>query len=96
VALNWGSISAADVEKACTKVASLKKDKMSGIVVLHRGRALPAKEVLKVAYRLANRLDETTKLKFSSGDATLAILRELGFEAERRGRNVDAGPRPPY
>jgi hypothetical protein len=36
-----------------------------------------------VAYCLANNIPSETKLKFSSGEASLQRLRSLGFQAER-------------
>jgi hypothetical protein len=85
VSLNWDSISAKDIERACEQLATRAKDKQRGLVVIFRDRSLPAKEVLSLAYRHANGLADSVKLKFSSGDGTLARLRKLGFKAERRG-----------
>lgn len=91
MALKWSSVSAQDVERACAQVAGrAKKDKASGIVIWSAGRALPAKEVLRVAYRLANHLPDTAELRFSSGDASIGALRRLGFRAERLGPNKAA------
>jgi hypothetical protein len=93
VALKWSSVSAQDVERACAQVAGRAKDKASGIVVWSGGRALPAKEVLRVAYRLANHLPDTAELRFSSGDASIGALRRLGFRAERLGASKAASSR---
>ena len=84
VALNWKSVSAEHVRAALKQVANAKsKDSASGLIVFDGDRKLPAKEVLGVAYRLANKLASDVPLKFSSGDGTLYILQRLGFRAER-------------
>jgi hypothetical protein len=84
MALNWKSVSAEHVREALLIVSAKRStDLTAGIVILDQGRRLPAKEVLRTAYQLANRLPSDSKLKFSSGDGTLNILRNLGFEAER-------------
>jgi hypothetical protein len=84
MALNWKSVSAEHVREALLMVSAKRStDLTAGIVILDQGRRLPAKEVLRTAYQLANRLPSDSKLKFSSGDGTLNILRNLGFEAER-------------
>jgi hypothetical protein len=90
VALKWSSVRAQHVERACAEVASRTKDKASGIVVWSGGRALPAKEVLRVAYRLANNLPDTAELRFSSGDGSIGALQRLGFRAERLGSSKPA------
>jgi hypothetical protein len=86
VALNWKSVSAEHVRAAIAEVAAARThDRATGLVLLDGDRALPAKEVLRTAYRLANKLPADSAVKFSSGDGTLNILRQLGFAAERRG-----------
>jgi hypothetical protein len=85
VALNWKSVSAEHVRAAIAEVAAARThDRATGLVLLDGDRALPAKEVLRTAYRLANKLPAESAVKFSSGDGTLNILRQLGFTAERR------------
>lgn len=84
MALNWKSVSADHVRQACEDVSERRKiQRESGLVIWHNDHALPAKEVLKVAYRIANHLPEDAELRFSSGDATLRLLTQLGFKAER-------------
>jgi hypothetical protein len=84
MALNWKSVSAEHVREALRMVSSKRTtDMTAGIAIVHQGRHLPAKEVLRTAYRLANRLPSDSNIKFSSGDGTLNVLRNLGFEAER-------------
>ena len=83
--LNWKSVTAHHVQLACAHVSSISpRGKSSGIIVWDGEKALPAKEVLRVAYRLANDLSESEELRFSSGDSSIAILQRLGFRAERR------------
>jgi hypothetical protein len=85
MALNWSSVKPEHVSVAfellANKATLLRK--RHGLVVRQRGAVLPAKEVLRVAYRLANALPEDAEVKFSSGDGTLSVLRRIGFEAER-------------
>jgi hypothetical protein len=84
VTLNWKSVSADHVQAALKQVANTTaKDCTSGLIVFDGNRKLPAKEVLGVAYRLANKLASDVALKFSSGDGTLHTLQRLGFRAER-------------
>ena len=86
MALNWKSVSAEHVRAAIAIVdASRSSKRASGLVLLDGDRVLPAKEVLRTAYRLANKLPAESAVKFSSGDGTLNTLRQLGFSAERRG-----------
>jgi hypothetical protein len=67
----------------------------TGIVVWHKELPLPAKEVLRIAYRIANGLPENAALRFSSGDATLRLLSHLGFNVERLGSPRTRGKRAP-
>ena len=84
MALNWKTVTGDHVRAACAQLrASGKKTKQSGIVVWDGDTRLPAKEVLKIAYRHANGLNDSVALKFSSGDASIALLNRLGFRAER-------------
>jgi len=84
MALNWSTVRAKDVERACEELAKEPRDTKTGLIVAYHGRALRAKEVLRLAYRYANDLPDTVTLEFSSGDTTLVILKRLGFRAERR------------
>lgn len=83
--LNWKSVTAVHVTQACE--ALLKSAgpgaKPRGLVVTYKGKQLSAKDVLRMAYRFANNMPSDTKLKFSSGEASLQLLRSLGFRAER-------------
>ncbi len=65
-------------------------DRSKGLVLIDGSRTYSAKEVLRAAYRLANKLPIDSVVKFSSGDGTLNVLTKLGFEAKRLGAE-DAG-----
>jgi hypothetical protein len=82
--LNWSNVKPEHVRAAFDLVSTRRIPKQPrGLVVRHQGQTLPAKEVLRVAYRLANQMPESAEVKFSSGDATLTTLQKLGFEAWR-------------
>ena len=84
VALNWKSVTADHVREALRHVlASRTTNRASGLIVIEGGRAVSAKEVLRVAYRIANQLPADAEIRFSSGDGTLNVLRNLGFTASR-------------
>jgi hypothetical protein len=88
VTLNWKSISAEHVRVALKQIGATKSgDRTSGLVVIDGSRKLPAKDVIRTAYRLANNLPQDATVKFSSGDGTLKVLNDLGFRAERLGAN---------
>ena len=72
-------------------VASQTRTASSGLVVWHNQQPLPAKEVVRVAYRLANNLPPSQEVRFSSGDATIRLLESLGFQAERIGERRTSG-----
>jgi hypothetical protein len=89
VALNWKSVTAEHVRAALKEVAASKSiDRKSGLVIVEGNRHLPAKDVLRVAYRLANKLPTSAPVKFSSGDGTINVLVNLGFDARRYGKDV--------
>jgi hypothetical protein len=86
VALNWKTVTAEHVRAALKQVAASKSaNRPSGLIIVDGDRALSAKEVLRVAYRLANQLPSDATVKFSSGDGTLNVLVGLGFDAKRLG-----------
>ena len=88
VALKWSSIRPEHVTSACERIleeGGTSGSARKGIVVMFRGRALPAKMVLSLAYQLANRLEPGAPLKFSSGEGAVTRLRGLGFEVVRIG-----------
>jgi hypothetical protein len=93
VALNWKSVTAEHVRTALREVAASKpSDRKSGLVIVDGNRQLPAKDVLRVAYRLANRLPNDAPVKFSSGDGTLNVLVNLGFDARRYVKDAPVPP----
>lgn len=84
MALNWKSVTADHVREALSHVlASRSNNRLSGLIITEGDRAVAAKEVLRLAYRIANKLPDDASVKFSSGDGTLNILRNLGFSATR-------------
>lgn len=89
MALNWKSVSAEHVQQACALVTkSHRRAPSSGLIVWNGDQCLPAKVVLREAYRLANNLNSGTAIRFSSGDATLNMFKTLGFRAERLPREA--------
>ena len=87
MSINWKTVTATHVEQACDLIASNEsrpRASAKAIFVVRDGISLPAKHVLRLAYCLANKLPLDTKLKFSSGDATINRLRQMGYQVERR------------
>jgi hypothetical protein len=86
VALNWSTVKAEHVSKACDLLLNgeqLPRSKAKGIFILHANKELPAKHVVRIAYCLANSLPLGTSLKFSSGDGVVNLIRKLGFDVRR-------------
>ena len=86
MALNWESVSTADVRRACEMVAAGQHSPRAGakgIFVTWQGKSIPAKHVLRLAYLLANRMDTNAPLKFASGEGTILRLKRLGFDVRR-------------
>ena len=86
--LNWQTIRASDVDRACELVESdphASRTPSKGIFLIRNGRQLPAKHVLRLAYCLANKLPIDSKLKFASGESSINLLRNLGFAIDRVG-----------
>jgi hypothetical protein len=83
--LNWKSVQTVHVTQACEALwkSTAPHAKVQGLIVTYKNKQLPAKPVLRMAYCLANNMPSETKLKFSSGEASLQRLRSLGFQAER-------------
>jgi hypothetical protein len=93
VALNWRSVRAEHVARACDLLLTGQhrpKAQAKGLLVTYQGQQLPAKHVLRLAYCLANGLPLESKLKFSSREGTLARLKALGFPEERKGAEAVA------
>ena len=94
MALNWNTVQAEHVAKACELVGGdekARKLKAKGIFIVSGDSVLPAKQVIRAAYLLANDLPLDTKLKFSSGESTVKRLQSLGFQVERRGQTTPKG-----
>lgn len=88
MALNWSTVRTEHVRRACELLSQTPRKpsaRASGLFVLNGGQRLPAKQVVRLAYCIANNLDQDSKLKFSSGDGILNMLQRLGFTAERVG-----------
>jgi hypothetical protein len=84
VPLEWNLITADHVRQACDAVARrYSTDLNTGLIVHCSNRSLPAKAVLREAYRLAKGLPAEAEVRFTSGEASLNRLRKLGFSAER-------------
>jgi hypothetical protein len=81
--LNWNTVRAEHAQAACELLAKQRPKSPRGLCVVYRGTVLPAKDVQRLAYLLANGLDHGTKFKFTSGDGTINLLKRLGFEAYR-------------
>jgi hypothetical protein len=94
VTLNWKSVTADNIREAMKQVGASKfANRKLGLVLIDKSNVYLAKEILRVAYRLANKLPRDSVVKFSSGDGTLNVLTKLGFDAKRlpnEGRNADA------
>ena len=85
MALNWKTVKAAHMTQACDVLLDqgAARATAKGIFILYGGKRLPAKHVTRLAYCLANGLPLDSKLKFSSGEGTVNLLRRLGFTVER-------------
>lgn len=87
MAIDWKIVRAEHVERACDLVAArgATGQPTRGLFVVRDERRLPAKEVIRLAYLLASGKSPDTELRFASGEATLNLLRRLGFEVDRLG-----------
>ena len=83
--LNWKTVKAVHVTQACETLlkSAAPRAKRRGLIMTYKDKQLPAKVILRMAYCIANNMPSETKLKFSSGEATLQRLQSLGFRAER-------------
>jgi len=82
--MKWASVKAHHVSQACDAlIKSMVSPKPGGLVVIYKNQKLPVKAVLRLAYCLANDIPTETRIKFSSGENSLTLLRSLGFSAER-------------
>ena len=94
--IEWSAITATHIRQACEIVAASAKaeDRNGGLVVFVGDRKLSAKEILREAYRLAKGLAPDAEINFASGEATLNLLRRLGFRAERLSSPSGKGANP--
>lgn len=86
MALDWSTIHREHVTRACELlIAGQHRPRVSakGLFAIYQDQRLPAKQVIRLAYCLANNFPLDTDVKFASGEGTLKRLRELGFSAER-------------
>jgi len=83
--LNWTSVKADHVTQACEMLlpSAVPSSNLGSLVVTYRGKHLPAKAVLRLAYCLANNISSEGQLRFASGENSTKLLRSLGFQAER-------------
>jgi hypothetical protein len=82
--MKWASVKSHHVTQACDSLLkSTVGPKPRGLVVIYKNQKLPAKAVLRLAYCLANDIPIESRIKFSSGENSLMLLRSLGFTAER-------------
>ena len=87
MAIKWSSIGTEHVTRALELLAKDPANRNRGgrsLFVVHQSLSLPAKDVMRMAYLLANKLPTDTKVKFSSGEGIMARLKSLGFAVERR------------
>jgi hypothetical protein len=89
--LNWASVKADHVTQACEVLSNLNRprSKSGRLIITYRGKNLPAKAVLRLAYCLANNISSETNLKFASGEGSIKLLRSLGFDAQRLRPGID-------
>jgi hypothetical protein len=86
MAIDWNAVRPEHVHRACEICVSSRgtaRPRGKGLIVRYRDQDLPAKTVLQHAYRLAKGMPIDAEVRFASGDATLHLLRRLGFQAER-------------
>ena len=93
MALDWRTVKPQHVSQACdllVKGNSRPRAPAKGIFLVYGGDRLPAKHAVRIAYCLANKLPLDSKLKFSSGQGTVNLLRALGFNVEREPKQASA------
>lgn len=94
--MDWSAITESDVRVACEFVGKryLGRDKSAGLIVHVGEHRLPVKEVLRQAYRLAKGLAPDVEVEFASGEASLNLLRRLGFRVERLSARAQSTSKP--
>jgi hypothetical protein len=86
MAINWNSVKPEHVSRACDSILASgahPKVKARGIAVQYNDQPLPAKQVLKLAYQIANGPGSGIGLDFASGEGTVRMLKAMGFVAGR-------------
>jgi hypothetical protein len=86
MAFNWSTIHREHVARACELlIAGQHRPRVAakGLFVIYQNQRLPAKQVMRLAYCLANNFPLDIDVKFASGEGTLKRLRALGFPVER-------------
>lgn len=94
--LNWSTVKAEHVSRACELLRrgeQLPRAQAKGIFLVYQNERLPAKHVLRLAYCLSNGLPLGSVLRFSSGEGTVRILRNLGFSVERSAEDRSTSAR---
>jgi hypothetical protein len=90
--MDWSTIHREHVAQACDLLAAGQhrpRVSAKGLFVIRQNQRLPAKQVIRLAYCIANSLPLDTDPKFASGEGTLKLLRALGFEVTRMERTGD-------
>jgi len=85
--LNWSTVKPEHVTRACEMLIAgehATRVKAKGLFVVFREKSLPAKQVIRLAYCLANNMSLDSNVKFASGEATLNLLRGFGFSVKRQ------------
>ncbi len=86
MAINWNSVKPKHVRQACESILASDgraKPKAKGLTVEYKDQQLPAKQVLKLAYQIANGPGSGIGLDFASGEGTIRMLKTMGFIAGR-------------
>jgi len=84
--LNWSTVQRGHVTRACELLLTGQhrpRVSAKGLFVIFQDQRLPAKQVVRLAYCLANDIPLSTNLKFASGESTLKHLLKLGFQVDR-------------
>ena len=88
--LNWSSVTREHVARACELLSrgeQKPRAQAKGIFLMYEDQRLPAKHALRLAYCLANKLPLDSVVKFSSGEGTVRVLRNLGFSVEHSSQD---------
>lgn len=86
MAINWNSVKPEHVRQACESMLSSSghsKMRPKGLAVQYKDQQLPVKQVLKLAYQIANGPGSGIGLDFASGGGSIRTLKALGFIAGR-------------